>query len=78
VRAAFSYHPSCILIIDAEYTPEQADKFWAERFFETCVEDWPSFVRLLRRMLIIDPEQRPSAEELLRDPYFDGMQDVGV
>jgi hypothetical protein len=29
-------------------------------------------------MLIIDPKQRPSAEELLRDPYFDGMQDVGV
>jgi serine/threonine protein kinase len=62
----------------AEYTPEQADKFWAGRLSEKCIENWPSFVRLLRRMLIIDPEQRPSAEELLRDPYFDGMQDVTV
>jgi mitogen-activated protein kinase 1/3 len=32
----------------------------------------PKALALLRRMLAFDPQQRPSAVEALRDPYFQG------
>lgn len=32
----------------------------------------PKALALLRRMLAFDPQQRPSAVEALRDPYFHG------
>ena len=32
----------------------------------------PKALALLRRMLAFDPQQRPSAVEALRDPYFTG------
>ena len=32
----------------------------------------PKALALLRRMLSFDPQQRPSAVEALRDPYFHG------
>ncbi|KAJ7109065.1 kinase-like domain-containing protein [Mycena crocata] len=63
-----------------EYTAQQADEFWEERdrwLTEAGTEDVPGIVALLRRMLHIDPKLRPSAEELLQDPYFNGLQDVG-
>jgi serine/threonine protein kinase len=34
------------------------------------LEDPPGLVRLMRRMLVLDPAKRPSAQELLDDPYF--------
>ncbi|KAJ7630048.1 kinase-like domain-containing protein [Mycena polygramma] len=58
-----------------EFTSEKADAFWKEvPVPDVLVEDAPGYLRLLRRMLVIDPEQRPTAEELLQDPYFDGLQ----
>jgi serine/threonine protein kinase len=35
----------------------------------------PQALRLLRRMLAFDAQQRPSAAEALRDPYFAGFVD---
>ncbi|KAJ7682415.1 kinase-like domain-containing protein [Mycena polygramma] len=62
-----------------EYTTAEADTFWAEVWVsDTLVEDAPGFLRLLRRMLVVDPAQRPTAEDLLLDPYFDGLQDPDV
>ncbi|XP_020583645.1 mitogen-activated protein kinase 9-like [Phalaenopsis equestris] len=36
----------------------------------------PSAVRLLERLLSFDPKDRPSAEEALADPYFQGLANV--
>ncbi|KAJ7237295.1 kinase-like domain-containing protein [Mycena haematopus] len=58
------------------YTPEVADALWAKREERLqrrghTAEDARGLVALLRRMLVIDPMQRPSASELLQDPYLD-------
>uniref|UniRef100_A0A7N1A8J1 mitogen-activated protein kinase n=1 Tax=Kalanchoe fedtschenkoi TaxID=63787 RepID=A0A7N1A8J1_KALFE len=36
----------------------------------------PKALRLMRRMLSFDPKYRPSAEEALADPYFDGLANL--
>ncbi|KAJ6796576.1 mitogen-activated protein kinase 16-like [Iris pallida] len=36
----------------------------------------PLALRLLERLLAFDPKDRPSAEEALRDPYFQGLANV--
>ena len=45
------------------------------------VDDPPGLVKLMRRMLVLDPAKRPTAAELLDDPYFVGTKamktDVG-
>ncbi|KAJ7207534.1 kinase-like domain-containing protein [Mycena pura] len=42
-----------------------------EADFEVArADDPPGLVRLLRRMMILDPAKRPTAAELLGDPYF--------
>ncbi|KAJ6554517.1 kinase-like domain-containing protein [Mycena capillaripes] len=66
-------------ISPTQYTSELADKFWKEQAWisDKTVEDAPGLGRLLRCMIVIEPAQRPTAEELLRDPYFDGLQDPG-
>ncbi|KAJ7842314.1 hypothetical protein B0H13DRAFT_2286755 [Mycena leptocephala] len=44
---------------------------WKERAFaQLSVEDPPGLVRLMRRMLVLDPAKWASAQELLDDPYF--------
>ncbi|KAJ7285344.1 kinase-like domain-containing protein [Mycena rebaudengoi] len=58
------------------HTPEAADALWAktiERLQSTgeTLEDARGLVKLLRRMVVIDPMERPSASALLQDPYFD-------
>ncbi|KAJ7259883.1 kinase-like domain-containing protein [Mycena rebaudengoi] len=58
------------------HTPEAADAFWAkttERLQSKgqTLEDARGLVKLLRRMVVIDPMERPSASALLQDPYFD-------
>ncbi|KAJ7503512.1 kinase-like domain-containing protein [Mycena galericulata] len=57
------------------YTPEGADALWATRAERIqrkgqTVEDACGLVALLRRMLVVDPMERPPASELLHDPYF--------
>ncbi|KAJ7871800.1 kinase-like domain-containing protein [Mycena olivaceomarginata] len=50
-----------------------ADDLWndvEQTFAERGVEDPAALVRLLRRMMVFDPSRRPTAAELLRDPYF--------
>ncbi|KAJ7469617.1 kinase-like domain-containing protein [Mycena latifolia] len=60
-----------------EYSMAVADALWAERaerFMKTGASqgDAEGLVKLLRRMLVIDPSKRPNAFELLQDPYFAG------
>ncbi|KAJ6464277.1 kinase-like domain-containing protein [Mycena vitilis] len=63
----------------AEFTSVQADDFWKDvQISDKAVEDVPGYLRLMRRMLVIDPAVRPTAEELLQDPYFDSLKDAGV
>ncbi|KAJ7466590.1 kinase-like domain-containing protein [Mycena galericulata] len=55
------------------FAPEMTEGFWdgkKECFARLGVEDPPGLVRLMLRMLVLDPEKRPSAQELLDDPYF--------
>ncbi|KAJ7276702.1 kinase-like domain-containing protein [Mycena rebaudengoi] len=58
------------------YTPEASDALWAatvehiQRWGQTA-EDARGLVKLMRRMLVVDPMERPSALALLQDPYFD-------
>jgi len=37
-------------------------------------DDPLGLVRLMRRMLVLDPAKRPTAAELLSDPYFEGTK----
>ncbi|KAJ6554518.1 kinase-like domain-containing protein [Mycena capillaripes] len=62
--------------LSMKYTSKEADEFWNEGGWvsDQKVEDAPGLVQLLRRMIVIEPAQRPTAEELLRDSYFDGLQ----
>ncbi|KAJ6554532.1 kinase-like domain-containing protein [Mycena capillaripes] len=62
-------------ISPTQYTSELADEFWKEleTISDKTIEDGLGLLQLLRRMIVIDPTQRPTAEELLRDPYFDGL-----
>ncbi|KAJ7469609.1 kinase-like domain-containing protein [Mycena latifolia] len=58
-----------------EYTMQRADALWAGNaagFIEkgASKEDADGLVKLLRRMLVINPDKRPTALELLQDPYF--------
>ncbi|KAJ7223269.1 kinase-like domain-containing protein [Mycena pura] len=58
--------------------PAHADGLWkkTEQYFSRChIENPAGFVRLLRRMMQLDPAKRPTAVELLRDPYFDGLHE---
>ncbi|KAJ6616054.1 kinase-like domain-containing protein [Mycena sp. CBHHK59/15] len=59
------------------YTPEAADALWATRAEHLqrggqTAEDARGLVTLLRRMLVLDPMERPPASELLQDPYVVG------
>ncbi|KAJ7630044.1 kinase-like domain-containing protein [Mycena polygramma] len=63
---------------DAEFTSLEADDFWTDvQISDQAVEDVPGYLHLLRRMLVIDPAARPTAEELLQDPYFDSFNEAG-
>src|ERR1700761_1905395 len=60
--------------------PAHADGLWKkkEQYFSRCrIENPVGFVRLLRRMMQLDPEKRPTAVELRQDPYFNGLHDEG-
>ncbi|KAJ7798508.1 kinase-like domain-containing protein [Mycena olivaceomarginata] len=55
------------------FDPGMTEEFWDSRktsFAKLGVEDLARLVRLMRRMLVLDPAKRPSAQELLEDPYF--------
>nr|GAT56243.1 predicted protein [Mycena chlorophos] len=58
-----------------EHDCGSADALWAEKTaemqFQQSVEDTRRLVGLLRCMLRIEPDERPSTSELLRNPYFD-------
>ncbi|KAJ7218178.1 kinase-like domain-containing protein [Mycena rebaudengoi] len=58
------------------HTPKAADALWAKtterlQIKGQTAEDAQGLVKLLRRMLVIDPMERPTASALLQDPYFD-------
>ncbi|KAF8175723.1 kinase-like domain-containing protein [Mycena galopus ATCC 62051] len=55
----------------------QADRLWKAKealFGMYGVENPAGLVRLLRRMMKLAPAKRPTAAEVLRDPYFAGLQ----
>ncbi|KAJ7213568.1 kinase-like domain-containing protein [Mycena pura] len=60
--------------IDSRPWPSSmTEEFWERRkalYAQRGVEDPAGLVRLMRRMLVLDPAKRPSAQELLDDPYF--------
>lgn len=67
---------------DLEFTADRADTLWVERTERLNTngmvgEDADGLVRLLRRMLIIDPKARPTAAELLQDAYLVAPAAVG-
>ncbi|KAJ7194650.1 kinase-like domain-containing protein [Mycena pura] len=62
---------------DCPWVPEHTAKHWkqVEEFFaDLGVDDPPGLVKLMRRMLVLDPAKRPTAAELLDDPYFVGTK----
>ncbi|KAJ7194661.1 kinase-like domain-containing protein [Mycena pura] len=62
---------------DCQWVPEHTAEHWKEieeRFADLGVDDPPGLVKLMRRMLVLDPAKRPTAAELLDDPYFVGTK----
>jgi hypothetical protein len=55
-----------------DYTAELADELWKEREerFRKQGEDAPGLVKLLCRILVIDPKRGASASDLLQAPYL--------
>lgn len=56
-------------------SPSVAVAWWEKRRNSFCrhfsdLEDADAFFSLLRRMLILDPAARPTASEILQDPWF--------
>ena len=66
----------CSPVLRTAYTPEASDALWVatvahlQRWGQTTAEDARALVELLRRMLVVDPVERPSASALLQDSYF--------
>ncbi|KAJ7263891.1 kinase-like domain-containing protein [Mycena rebaudengoi] len=57
----------------SRFAPDMTEGLWDGKkklFGRLGLEDPPGLVRLMRRMLVLDPAKRPSAQELLDDPYF--------
>ncbi|KAJ6477785.1 kinase-like domain-containing protein [Mycena sanguinolenta] len=68
---------------EVSYTPEDAEALWGKtlKYLQErgqAAEDAHGLVALLRRMLVIDPMHRPSAAELLQDPYIVGTALTGM
>ncbi|PPQ79232.1 hypothetical protein CVT26_000675 [Gymnopilus dilepis] len=67
-----------------DVSEESAERWWAERRENLrggCRddEDAEALVRLLRRVLVLEPGERPSAEEVLEDEWFKmGEGEVGL
>ncbi|KAJ7661120.1 kinase-like domain-containing protein [Mycena rosella] len=64
-----------ITVPDATAPQEMADALWGVRAthftrFGAPKEEADALAKFLRRMLVLDPHERPSASELLQDPYF--------
>ena len=64
-------------IADAQWR-DRLETYKTAKFQANLVprEDAEQFVDLLRYMLRIEPQQRPSAEEVLRHPWFADEQGV--
>ncbi|KAJ7213546.1 kinase-like domain-containing protein [Mycena pura] len=64
----------------SDRTPHgHADEIWKqkeEQFTRLGVDNPPGLVKLMRRMLVLDPARRPTAAELLGDPYFVGTKAI--
>lgn len=58
-----------------EISPRSADAWWAERrrrLRKHCTDDASAdaLVVFLRKVLVLDPASRPTATEVLQDPWF--------
>jgi serine/threonine-protein kinase SRPK3 len=58
-----------------EVSPSSADAWWQKRReeFRKCYADEASvdgLVNLLKKVLVLDPASRPTAAQVLRDPWF--------
>ncbi|KAJ7194660.1 kinase-like domain-containing protein, partial [Mycena pura] len=59
------------------WTPAHTAELWKQMeadFAAAGADDPPGLVRLMRRMMVLDPAKRPTAAELLNDPYFVGTK----
>jgi serine/threonine protein kinase len=76
VRVSYLCRPLLTLVPRTAHAPKAADALWAKtterlQIKGQTAEDAHGLVKLLRRMLVIDPMERPTASALLQDPYFD-------
>ena len=58
-----------------EISPTRADAWWVERWEvlrRNCVDDasTDALITFLGRVLVLDPALRPTAAEVLEDPWF--------
>ncbi|VDB86844.1 unnamed protein product [Peniophora sp. CBMAI 1063] len=74
-RAWKTSYPGVDFPAASEVTPEISQRLWQKHWVSvrrTCVsdEDASALVALLQRIVILDPTSRPSAADILRDPWF--------
>ncbi|KZV61423.1 kinase-like protein [Peniophora sp. CONT] len=75
VPSSWSTYPAANALKTSGITPESANNLWREHravLQNVCPpeEDVDALIALLRRILVLDPAARPSAADILRDPWF--------
>ncbi|KZV61424.1 kinase-like protein [Peniophora sp. CONT] len=82
VPSSWSAYPAANALRSSGITPASADHLWQEQravLWDVCSpeEDVDALIVLLRRILVLDPAKRPSAADILRDPWFSSSRRSG-
>jgi serine/threonine protein kinase len=62
-----------VVTVPSEWEPESMTEHWERietQLFVGVTDDPAGLVKILRRMMVLDPAKRSTATELLDDPYF--------
>ncbi|KZV61425.1 kinase-like protein [Peniophora sp. CONT] len=75
VPSSWDVYPAANVLSASGITPRSADNLWQQHRADlrnvcSSEQDVDALIALLRRVLVLDPAARPSAADILRDPWF--------